>query len=75
MFEIQKNVPIPTELDGRGRKASYPFATMEIGDSFYVDSKKKGINAMNAARVHKHRNGMKFLSQPEGEGSRIWRTE
>ncbi len=39
-FEIEKGLPIPAYIRGNGLKGSkYPFAKMEIGDSFFVPVK------------------------------------
>lgn len=43
MYEIEKGVPIP-ELTRRGKSGSkYPFAKMEVGDSFFIDTESSEI--------------------------------
>lgn len=34
MFQIEKNIPAPLGSGEAGRKSLYPFAFMEVGDSF-----------------------------------------
>ncbi len=75
--QIEKNVPLPGS--GAGRPSKYPFADMEVGDSFLVaegpSSGHLGYNARNAAKNFGVRHGMKFsVKQTEG-GVRIWRIE
>ena len=36
MFQIRKNVPMPSRNRGPGRAPMYPFGEMGIGDSFLV---------------------------------------
>lgn len=55
MYEIEKNVPMPTDVGGR-RPTRYPFATMEPGDSFLIlaaeDSfQKRKANTQNSIRA------------------------
>ena len=51
---------------------SYPYASMEVGDSFVVpkESRQKVANATYRASK---RLGYKFTSKSEGEFLRIWR--
>lgn len=60
MITIEKDVPLP---------AKYPFAAMEVGDSFTTNNH----TAVAAASSYGRRNGMKFASRKNGSGYRIWR--
>jgi len=71
-FQIDRGLPIPEVIKGRPMK--YPFADMQVGDSFSV-TLKQGRNASTAARVYAHRHpGVQFTSRKDVENFRIWRT-
>jgi len=70
-IKIDKNVPIP-ETAGNG--AVYPFAEMEVGDSFYVEGKTSN-QLQNAASHWRKRKGWKFATRTKEGGARIWRVE
>ncbi len=81
-IEIDKNIPIP-ERNQVGRKTKYPFAEMEIGDSFLsrcdtADAKKVfsvKTNMHRSASYHKQQEGAKrsYRTRIEPEGIRMWR--
>lgn len=58
-YPIRKNIPYPGKPKiNAGRRASYPFNHLQIGDSFFVASKHKNISqekrlyaALHTARV------------------------
>jgi len=62
-YKIEKDVPVPT----RCRRGIYPFAKMEIGDSFFTE---KGTSC--ATHFGKKYN-KKFIVRKEKDGFRIWR--
>lgn len=67
MFKIEKGVPIPKPV----RTSKYPFAQMDIGDSFCVEDAKIAKNIIsNAIRTSRDK---KFSSRKEGDHYRIWR--
>jgi len=72
MYEINKNVPIPAKNREPGC-TKYPFAKMEVGDSFLANTKQTTI--CNAAKGFEHRHGgaYKFATRVEGDCVRIWR--
>ena len=74
-FKIEKNVPVPMK---RHKSSIFPFAQMEIGDSFFVEADKdgrsveqrraKGINvkmasARNTATTYAYRSGKNFITR------------
>ena len=62
-FEIEKGIPVPP---GRAR---YPFAEMEVGDSFVADE-----TAAASARVWGRRKDVKFRQVKIGQNQfRVWR--
>jgi hypothetical protein len=79
MFEIQKNVPRPVTIrKGFTRASKYPFATMEVGDMFFVPGSKKSFSSLVSAAGR--RIGVKFstrrLTDDEGTaGTGCWRVE
>lgn len=77
-FTIDKNVPVPASTAGRG--PTYPFAAMQIGDSFFVPAtgeavKKRAAGLSRAASAHAKKNeGRKYTTRKvEGGGVRVWR--
>lgn len=72
-FQIEKNVSIPARTVVRGSK--YPFADMEIGDSFLVPGIKASTMSNTAGRFAKTHEGYKFSVRAEGDGARVWRVE
>lgn len=69
MVTIEKGIPVP---DGEWRR--YPWATMEVGESFYVAGKADANRAWSAARVQAMRTTQRFKQQRDPDGSRrIWR--
>ena len=88
-IKIEKGVPVGGET--RGRKPTYPFAKMEIGDSIFVEGVAAGRSAVASAHAYAAESvatvavpepecwrsiGRKqFTSRKEADGVRIWRTE
>ena len=78
MFSIDKGVPVEQSKFSRSRKSMYPFADMEVGDSFLVpdiDGKPKSV-APSAARFVKAagNEGKQFVTRRVEGGVRVWRT-
>lgn len=77
-FKIEKNVPLET---ARARSSKYPFAQMEVGDSFLVPLNGTGESQFRAfAASWKAHKPKKFVSRTIKEngvrtGIRVWRTE
>lgn len=76
-FKIEKGFPVIQAKTGR--KAKYPFAQMEIGDSFFVADEadnKAGTNARISALCYAKRHPeYKFVSGKVEGGHRIWRVK
>lgn len=68
MIEIEKNIPIPS-------KSKYPFARMEIGDSFFISSAH--INTISSCRSSfcktKEGKDKQFSCHTVDDGVRVWR--
>lgn len=70
-YKLEKGIPLPKRP---GRKPTYPFEQMHIGDSFFVkNGKARSLrnSATNASRKSKHRYAVRIV---EG-GVRIWRVK
>ncbi len=79
-IKIDKNIPIPEPRNGK-KKRHYPFAELEIGDSFFVEGFQwKSIGELSGS-YNKYRKvtKKKFISRKVTEnnikGLRIWRTK
>lgn len=74
-FKIEKGIPVAS--DGRERQHKYPFAEMEVGDSFFVDNVQSGdktyVSISSASRGYGYRHNKKFKQRSENNGVRIWR--
>lgn len=71
MYKIEKNIPIG-KVEGRTK---YPFARMEVGDSFFAKGDKKKVNSVTvaAATFKKNNAGYNFTCRTNNEGVRVWR--
>ena len=79
-FKIEKGVEMPRTNFGRGGSGSaskYPFAKMEVGDSFQFECNDDDYNRIrSAAYMHKRKRGYIFAFRKIAEGSyRCWRIE
>lgn len=75
-FEIQDDVPMPRRSTGR-KGSKYPFADMEVGQSFLVEGDIKAATVRSAigAFVKRFPEAGKFALRNTDEGLRVWRTE
>lgn len=73
-MDIEHGKPVPTAENGRRR--SYGFERMQVGDSVYAD-KSHAKRLHNATRVWKHRfigEGWDYKMERDAEGGvTIWR--
>lgn len=71
---IEKGVP-RTDARGVGRNpkqpGKYPWADMEVGDSFRAEVKPDVLRAAASKAARRH--GLKFVVRLDGDGSRAWR--
>ena len=72
-FTIDKDVPPPTTGTGRAGQSKYPFAEMEVGDSFAGTSDTATVRS--ALRHWRTRNNStrKFTVHKTATGYRCWR--
>lgn len=72
MYPIEKGIEMPST----NGKTKYPFATMEIGDSFFVEGKEKKNKVMSAVSQNSRRHApKKFTTRFTDDGIRVWRTQ
>lgn len=72
-MRIEKNVPAPSGKTTRGRKSKYPFAHMEVGDSFTVTISEGAYVVGSAAGAYGRRHNKKFTTRVAGGLARVWR--
>ena len=73
MYTIEKNIPLP---ERKSREIKYPFADMQVGDSFYAEKGWQTVyNASTYFRKTRKLLNWKFRCAPEGDGCRIWRVK
>lgn len=70
VFTVEKGVPRPKL---KGRNSKYPWADMEVGDSFAAP-KKLSISLVNSAAQQSRKRGWKFSVRTMDEQTcRVWR--
>lgn len=72
-MKIEKNIPIPT-----GKATKYPWAEMEVGDSFlfeceYSNSKQTNLHCNAIGWSKRNRIESKYVTKKVDGGVRIWR--
>ena len=79
---IEKNIPITPKNPKFWRKPQlkYPFAQMEVGDSFFVecdkdDARNMQVNLGVMGRRENKSTGKKFTTRQSEGGVRVWRIE
>ena len=73
-FKIDDDVPMPA--DGRGRTVLYPFRSLKVGQSFFVEcipAKADSIAGCGIAAAKREGPPWKFARRKEGSGYRFWR--
>jgi hypothetical protein len=67
---VEKDVPMPATV----RALKYPFATMEIGDSFLIPNDKKQVVRAHALNFKRANPGWDYRTKTTMQGLRLWRT-
>ena len=71
MITAEKNIPIP---ETKYRKSKYPFATMEVGESFAVPGYTRELHQRMSGTSYQYRCGYKkFTIRRDGDSVRVWR--
>ncbi len=70
-LQVVSNIPIPDER----RNCKYPFAEMQVGDSFYSENSVHALQSTISNRRGRNTipRAHKFLVKREGTGCRVWR--
>lgn len=71
-YKIVKDVSVPSSRN------SYPFADMDVGDSFLVPfDQVNGSNSLRSAASHfaRRHGGVRFTITTEAKGFRVFRVE
>jgi hypothetical protein len=76
MYEIEKNIPVPPPRS----RSTYPFADMEIDDSFFVPCEPDAVRNTErrvsaSAAQYGRRHSTKYATRREEDGVRVWRVE
>lgn len=77
--QIESGIPLPPYNTKRERKSKYPFARMNVGDSFFVPTTNETFDnirhAVYAAACHyaKRNGGGRYKTRAVPGGLRIWR--
>jgi hypothetical protein len=72
MIKIDKNVPIPAG----GKKTKYPFAEMQVGDSFFLpcDGETERASVLTYAKNHRKTTpNFAITTRKVDGGLRVWR--
>jgi hypothetical protein len=67
-MKVDKDIALPP---AGASKVKYPFASMEVGDSFHCDDNR----VRQAACSYGKRNDKQFEVRKEEQGFRCWRTK
>jgi hypothetical protein len=70
-IRIEKNVALPPPQVGR--PPTYPFAAMEIGDSFLMRIEAKDRVREAAQAWRRRHEGWNYRTRIEADGIRVWR--
>jgi hypothetical protein len=75
-FTIESGIPMPKRTAGRSG-SKYPFADMEVGDSFAIPGDVKAATIRSAVGAFTKRNpdAGKFAVRGTGDGLRVFRVE
>lgn len=70
---VDHDVPIPVGAKSkRGRPPKYPWADLEVGDSFFVKGKRP-IDLGEITQRMARRTGFRFITRTVQGGVRVWR--
>ena len=66
-MKIEKGIPIPV------KRKKYPFAEMEVGDSFFIEKKQSTVSVACSWFVREVKPEWGFTCRKENNGVRVWR--
>lgn len=81
-FTLESGIPVPKATRAGRSGSKYPFAQMEVGESFLVGLNAKGeplsqgtVRSALGAFSKRNPNSGKFAVRDTDQGVRVWRTE
>lgn len=75
-FVLETGVPLTSRAGGgRAGTSKYPFAQMEVGQSFLATDAKAGTLRSAIGAFMKGHEGYKFAVRETEEGVRVWRVK
>lgn len=78
MFDVRKDIPLPaTVREGFAKPSKYPFATMDVGDMFFVPNAKKSFSSLASAAGKRLSRKFSTRAVSDGgvDGIGCWRVE
>jgi hypothetical protein len=75
-ISIDINKPIPIRGGSSGRNGKYPWAEMNIGDSFLVANRQWAFGSLanyNKKMRERRKKQIKIETRTEGDNIRVWR--
>ena len=74
MMKVESGIPVPARTSRQGgRPCIYPFAGLEVGDSFFVPGKTVKTLSQTASKAAK-RLKIQLITRTVEGGVRVWRT-
>lgn len=70
-IKVEKGIPIPPK--GNNKASKYPYALLEVGDSFFVKD-KNATKFSASAYIQARKLGIKITVRNDKGGVRVWRT-
>jgi hypothetical protein len=71
MVDIVDTVPLPEK---RVRASRYPWSSMSVGQSFFIEGAMAQSVRETAAQYKRRHPGWDYTTRREGAGLRVWRT-
>jgi len=69
-IKIEKGIPITNSC---GRRPKYPWAQLQVGDSFLASGASNPMNVTNSRMLAERKYGFKFAARSTPDGVRVWR--
>jgi hypothetical protein len=84
MIKIDKDIPVQESMGHKGKRRSYPFRHMDVGDSFYIEAENHEVgnirsSIMGSCRAIRFKDEKKFMTRTQYDnkgnpiGVRCWR--
>jgi hypothetical protein len=75
-MKVEKGIPLPPRNNARDGNGKYPFARMEVGDSFFIEADEQTAQRIQnrACNAYRYYRPKEFATRRIEGGIRIWRT-